>query len=161
MANPQNYIRGLLLIRVVAVLVFVGTLVWALLPARIVVIDEIVIDAQSQPTQDAKDQLSVNSSVFDLVLWHVPPPTEQPRVTEPVRVVRVSLQLMAITTSQDEAGQPVGRAVIYDPVEDQLYSITLGQSLSGYTLTEINSNSVSLRSGNRVVQLELDPDGDA
>lgn len=67
---------------------------------------------------------------------------------------------MAITTMQDEAGQPVGYAIIYDPGEDQLHTMSLGQSLSGYTLSEINLDSVTLRSGNREVRLKLSPDGD-
>ena len=161
MNNPQSYRRVLLLIRGITVVMLVGTLVWAMIPVRSVPIEEFVVDTTKHPEPDstAKNRV-VSSAAFDLTLWHVPPVAQQPRAPEPVRVVQVSFELMAITTRRDEAGQPVGYAVIYDPGEDQLHTMPLGQVISGYTLTEINADSVTLRSGNREVRLELNPDGE-
>lgn len=161
MTNPQTYTRVLKLIRVVLVVLFVGTLVWAMIPVRSAPIEEFVVDTTKHPEPDstAKKRV-VSSSAFDLTLWHVPPVAEQPRAPEQVRVVQVSFELMAITTRRDEAGKPVGHAVIYDPGEDQLHTMPLGQVISGYTLIEINADSVTLRSGNREVRLELNPDGE-
>jgi len=161
MTNPQSYRRVLKLIRVVMVVMLVGTLVWAMIPVRNEPINEFVVDTNKHPEPDSTaKKRAVSSAAFDLTLWHIPPVAEQPRAPEPVRVVQVSLELMAITTRQDEAGQPVGHAVIYDPGEDQLHTMPLGQVISGYTLIEINADSVTLRSGNREVRLELNPDGE-
>ena len=47
-------------------------------------------------------------------------------------------------------------SVIYDPQDDSIHTIKLGESIRGYTVSEIRSDSISLTLGSKTLQLALD-----
>lgn len=161
MNNPKIHMRALRLIRLCAVAMLLGVMFWSVIPSSRIDTKLLELEETSQEDPGSSDLMrAVEESAFDITLWDVPPLPETPRQIEPARVARLSLQLMAITTIRDDMGQPVQYGVLYDPDTDQLHTISQGQEISGYTLSEIKTDSITLQSGSREVRLLLDPDGD-
>jgi len=106
------------------------------------------------PQEQASQPLSAEA--FKVALWHAPTPPEQPKSTVAQRSTRVAFQLLAISTSMNEADKPVKYIVLYDPNEDKVHTLSIGQSINGYTVSNIQDDAVSLSQGTKTVRLELE-----
>lgn len=101
----------------------------------------------------------VGASNFDRVLWHVPPAPAKPEPVKAQQPIRLNLELLAITSKLDDDGKSLPCVVLYDTQSDTIHTLTMGQSISGYQVAQIEQNSVSLVSGNTTTQLVLDAEG--
>jgi hypothetical protein len=102
------------------------------------------------------ERVAIDQSAFNVTLWHVPPKPAVTEVQERRVEQRVVYELLGILSTTNESGESVLQGVIYDPSEDQVYTISEGDRIQAFTVTKIIWESVELQSGNRVVHLTLD-----
>jgi len=157
MINPQSQHGFHLLLRISTFLAVLGVLVWAALPsdidAAMLEAPEIGGPADVEILPEPEEQ-AVPEGVFGVNLWHMPS-VETPKRIAPT-TTRVVFELLAISSGQDETGQQINYSVIYDPAGDQVHTLSIGQSINGYTVSEILSDSVLLQNGKRETTLVLE-----
>lgn len=160
MINPDTENRVHLVVRTVAAGAVVCALGWGLMPihAKISDVKPIASDGNATPSIDT-EQLAVSADAFDLTLWYSPPPAAQRMIPKPRQQARVSFELLAISASQDDSGSPQKYSVIYDSQDDSIHTLLLGQTIRGYTISEIDSDSVMMTAGKRTIMLSLDAEG--
>jgi hypothetical protein len=159
MSNPESHRHVHLCIRVVICITLFCVGVWAVVPIESVHADPSPseLEAFSSP-QDSNqpERVAIDQSAFNVTLWHVPPKPEVAEVQERRVEQRVVYQLLGISSTTNESGESILHGVIYDPGEDQVYTIAEGDRIQAFTVTKIKRRSVELQSGNRVVHLTLD-----
>lgn len=157
MINPDTENRVHQAVRTVAAAAMVCALVWGLMPihAEISDVKPVASDGNAAPSIDT-EQLVVSADAFDLMLWYSPPPTAQRTILKPRQQTRVSFELLAISASQDDSGSTQKYSVIYDSQDDSIHTLLLGQSIRGYTISEIDSDSVLMTAGKKTITLSLD-----
>ena len=164
MSNPESHRRVHWCIRVVFCIILLGVGVWAMLPRESNRADPSPFNPEtfsSSQDQIQSHRVAIDQSVVGVTLWHAPP---QPVATEDQdrRVEqRVVYQLLGISSTINDSGESVLQGVIYDPGEDQVYTLAEGDRIQAFTVLKINSESVELQSGNRVVHLTLDLGGES
>lgn len=149
-------------IRIVIAVLLVAVVFWSF-TANPDELEEFNIDAVLQPADSepaAKmseiDQRSIGALMFDVELWHTPEVVE-PVVEKPApQPARVSLQLMAITKVSNIEQQQGRTAVIYDPDNDQVHSVRVGEKIGSYSVEQISDSTVELTDGRRIARLELE-----
>jgi len=110
--------------------------------------------AENEISSEIEERI-VSVSAFEVNLWHRPPVEVLKRVA-PVKATRVAFELLAISSGLDETGQQISYGVIYDPIDDQVHTLSIGQSVNGYTVSEIQSDAVVLRYGTKETKLMLE-----
>ncbi len=157
MINPDTENRVHQAVRVVAAGAVVCALVWGLMPIHAEVFDVKPVASGGNATQSTETQATlVSADAFDLTLWYSPPPAAQRTIPKPRQQARMSFELLAISASQDGSGSTQRYSVIYDSQDDSIYTLLLGQSIRGYTISEIDSDSVMMTAGKKTITLSLD-----
>ena len=157
MINPDIENRVHQAVRAVAAGAVVCALVWGLMPihAELSEAEQIVSDG-NVPQSTEIEELAVSADAFGLTLWYSPPPAAQRMIPKPRQQARVSFELLAISASQDGSGSPQKYSVIYDSQDDSIHTLLLGQTIRGYTISEIDSDSVMMTAGKKTITLSLD-----
>lgn len=159
MIDPNTQLRVHWLIRSAAVALMLSAIVWSMLPLGQEPFNFEQRDYSETPESEHephRTKTMVAASNFDRVLWHVPPTPAKPEPAKAQQPTRVNLELLAITSKTGDHGEAVPCVVLYDTQGDTIHSVTMGQTISGYRVTQIEQNSVSLVSGNTTTQLVLD-----
>lgn len=157
MINPNTENRVHFVVCFVAAGAAVCALVWGLVPIRTEIFDTVrhVSGENDLPINDT-EQLVVSADAFDLTLWYSPPPAVQKSVPKPRPQAQISFELLAISASQEVSASTWKYGVIYDSRDDSIHTLSLGQSIRGYTVSEIDSDSVVMKAGTRTITLLLD-----
>lgn len=158
MINPQSEHRAHQAIRLTVVVTMLGVLVWGLMPIR----DDAagITDLLERPPQkpiaesDPKPVV-LTADAFDVTLWYTPPIANKPESKSP-KQTRVAFELLAISGTNDDSGDNLQSSVIYDPQDDSVHTLKLGESIRGYTVSEIRNDSISLTFNGKNFQLVLD-----
>ena len=140
--------------RVSALLAVVGVLVWAFMPFHAQVVhgaDTSDKPAAESPSESETQVIAVGAEVFDLVLWDVPPVPKQ-AVVKPLVPKPIVFELLAISGGRDEERS----VVMYDPQEDIVHTLAVGESIREFTVFEILSDSITITAGSQVHRLSLD-----
>lgn len=157
MINPETENRVHQVVRVVAAAAVVCAMVWGLMPLRVEISEMKHVFPQGDVSQSLEtESLVVSTDAFDLTLWYSPPPAVQKTESKSRPEVRVSFELLAISASQDISGNRQQYSVIYDPQDDSIHTLLLGQSIRGYIVAEIDSDSVMMTAGTKTITLSLD-----
>lgn len=102
----------------------------------------------------------VDLQAFRAPLWVVPPPPPPPPAPPPPPPP-LKLQLVAITSAGGGAASRA--ALVYDPDQDKLLTLHVGDSVSGRKIEKITSERVHVRDtgGERILSLRSDTRGGA
>ena len=162
MINPNTENRVHFVVRFVAAGAVVCALVWVLMPIRTEAFDiERDVPGENDSPINDTEKLVVSADAFDLTLWYSPSPVVQKSVPKSRPQTQISFELLAISASQEDLASTQKYGVIYDSRDDSIHTLSLGQSIRGYTVSEIDSDSVIMKSGTRTITLLLDKKEDA
>ncbi|HCT45810.1 MAG TPA: hypothetical protein DF699_11415 [Phycisphaerales bacterium] len=137
-----------------------GAVVWAGVPLQDRLepfnIDELFVTTDGRANITDEQSMTITSSMFDADLWYTPPVAAipKPSKTEP-QSVPTQYQLMAIT-QQVVDGQQLHFAVLYDPKEDLVHRVALGDPLGAFVVSDITNAEVTMQQGQRITVLRLD-----
>ncbi len=141
-------------LRITIVVAMLGVLVWGLMPIREEVAGTVELSKETpqQPVaQSDPDAVAVTADAFDLTIWYTPPIVKKLEA-KPRNQTRVSFELLAISGTNHDSLY----SVIYDPQDDSIHTLTIGESIRGYTVSEIHGDSISLTTGSKTLRLALD-----
>lgn len=95
-------------------------------------------------------------AAFQAPLWvaPIPPPAPPPPPPPPPPL---KLQLIAITTGED-GSHNARAALIFDPDQNKLFTLTVGQTIGGRTVTKITESGVDVHDSAGTRQLSLKSD---
>ena len=154
MINPQSEHRTHQALRITIVIAMLGVLAWGLMPIREEAVGTVKLPKETpqQPmTQSDPDAAIVTADAFDLTLWYMPPVANKTNA-KPRNQTRVVFELLAVSGTNDDSPY----SVIYDPQDDSIHTLSIGESIRGYTVSEIQSDSISLTTGSKTLRLALD-----
>ena len=141
-------------LRISILLAVIGVLVWAFMPFHAQVVsgaDTSDNQVAESPSESEPQVFAVDAGVFNLVLWDVPSVPKQNEIKSRVHKPIV-FELLAISGGSDTEKT----VVMYDPQEDIVYTLAVGDSIREFTVSEIRSDSISITSGSQVHRLTLD-----
>jgi len=154
MINPQSEHRVHQALRIAVMVAMLGVLAWGLMPIRddVAGITHLLERQPQNPIAESDpESVIVTADAFDLILWHTPPIVEKPKSRLP-KQTRVSFELLAISGMNGDSPH----SVIYDPQDDSIHTLKLGDSIRGFIISEIRNDSISLTLGSKTLQLALD-----
>ncbi|MEQ8764772.1 MAG: hypothetical protein RL885_12650 [Planctomycetota bacterium] len=114
-------------------------------------------EASFAETQPAAEREALDAEAFEVELWNPPPPEEEDATanesvdpTSHDREIPISLELIAITEGEETV------AAVYDPKEDTLHLVRIGDTLQRFRVQAITANSLRLHDGRRIRDLKME-----
>lgn len=153
-ADPLKQLHTL--VRGLGAVCVLGVLVWALLPIAVQSSpgSSVVPETAEHVDDDNSHTNQLSADSFHATFWYEPPPARIPKRPIPA-VASIRFELLAILVSPGSGNELSG--LLYDPKDDQLRTMHLGDELHGYRVVEIDANGLTLtHSGSGRVRLILE-----